>query len=165
MERLFSPWRSRYIDSFIRTPVQEDEECLFCRAAREKKDARNLVVVRKKFCFTMMNLYPYNSGHLMVVPYTHTSDLAQLSQKEYSDILQTVSEMLAILKRVMQPQGFNVGVNLGKVGGAGIDQHVHFHIVPRWNGDTNFMPVLADVKIVSEAIQGTYKKITRALRS
>ena len=112
----------------------------------------------------MMNLYPYNSGHLMVIPYAHVPELDGLSHEEYSEILSTVSDMIVLLKKVIQPQGFNVGANLGKVGGAGIDRHIHFHIVPRWNGDTNFMPVLTDVKVVSEAIHETYKKLKNGLR-
>jgi len=165
MERLFSPWRSQYIASFSDKKKKNDNECLFCTAAREKNDTRNLILVRRRHCFVMMNLYPYNSGHLLIVPYTHTAEMSELSQKEYAEIMSTTSDMMAALATTLEPHGFNFGANLGRVAGAGIDQHVHFHIVPRWNGDTNFMPTLADTKLVSESIEATYKKLKRKLKS
>lgn len=113
----------------------------------------------------MMNLYPYNSGHLLIIPYTHTPEMSALSKKEYADIMSATSDMMGALNKTMEPQGFNFGANLGRVAGAGIDQHVHFHIVPRWIGDTNFMPTIADTKLVSESIEATYKKLKRNLIS
>ncbi|HAV23630.1 MAG: HIT family hydrolase [Ignavibacteria bacterium GWA2_55_11] len=161
MNRLFSPWRSEYISSFrLET---KDGSCLFCSVAKSKKDAENLVVYRGKTCFAIMNLYPYNSGHMMVVPYRHTSNLSDLSAKENAEALSLTAKMIGIIQEVMKPQGFNMGANLGRAAGAGIDQHLHFHLVPRWNGDTNFMPTLADTKLVSEDIGRTYKKLKRAL--
>ena len=165
MERLFSPWRSQYIASFSDEKRKNDGECLFCKAAREKNDSRNLILVRRPHCFVMMNLYPYNSGHLLIIPYTHTPEMSALSKKEYVEIMGATSDMMGALNRTMEPHGFNFGANLGRVAGAGIDQHVHFHIVPRWNGDTNFMPTLADTKLVSESIEATYKKLKRNLTS
>jgi ATP adenylyltransferase len=164
MERLFSPWRSQYIASFTDKKRKTDEECLFCKAAREKNDSRNLILVRRPLCFVMMNLYPYNSGHLMIVPYIHTSEMSALSKKEYADVMSTTSDMMDVLNKTMEPHGFNFGANLGRVAGAGLDQHVHFHIVPRWSGDTNFMPTLADTKLVSESIEATYKRLKKNLR-
>ena len=165
MERLFSPWRSEYIGSFSKRRKNKDESCLFCTAAENKNDSSNLILLRRRYCFAMMNLYPYNSGHVLVVPYTHTSDFGKLSTKEYADVMAASALVMEAVDKTMQPQGFNFGANLGRVAGAGIDQHIHFHIVPRWNGDTNFMPTLADTKLVSESIQATYKKLKKNLSS
>lgn len=132
--------------------------------AKQRSDSKNLILVRKSHCFVVMNLYPYNSGHVMVVPYRHTKGVAALNSAESAEIMETTAEMIEALTRVVKPQGFNFGANFGRVAGAGIDKHVHFHIVPRWNGDTNFMPVLADVKMISENIRATYTKIRAALR-
>ncbi len=162
MKRLFSPWRSQYIDSF-KHEKKKKTDCLFCRIAQERNDSKNLIVARKEYCFVVMNKYPYNSGHLMIVPYTHTSDFGGLSKTEYAEVMATTSEMIGILSKVSQPQGFNFGANLGRVAGAGIDQHVHFHLVPRWSGDTNFMPTIAEVKLVSEDTRDTYKRLMKAL--
>ena len=160
MERLFSPWRSQYIASFS-DKTRKDDACIFCAAVKEKKDARNLILLRRKYCFVMMNLYPYNSGHLMIIPYTHTAELSTLSAKEHADIMTTTSLAIDALAATMKPHGFNFGSNFGRVAGAGIDQHLHFHVVPRWNGDTNFMPTLADTRVVSESILATYKRLKR----
>jgi ATP adenylyltransferase len=164
MKRLFSPWRSKYIASFKDEKPARDGECLFCRISKERKDSQNLVLVRKKYCFVVMNLYPYNSGHLMIVPYKHTPHFEGLSRAEYADIMVATSDMIAVLGKVSQPQGFNFGANLGRVAGAGIDQHVHFHLVPRWTGDTNFMPTIGEVKLVSEETKKTYKRLKKAVK-
>lgn len=158
MKRLFSPWRSKYIASFKNEKPRKGES-LFSRVLREKKDERNLVLIRKKFCFVMMNLYPYNSGHVMVVPNRQISTMSSLTVDESAEIMHIAAEMIEVLKIVMKPHGFNFGANIGRAAGAGIDNHIHFHIVPRWNGDTNFLPTLSDVKTVSEDMQSTYKKI------
>jgi ATP adenylyltransferase len=112
-----------------------------------------------------MNLYPYNNGHVMVVPYRHTSSLKELTRKEHAEIMATTSMMIEALTSVMNPHGFNLGANLGRAAGAGIDQHIHFHVVPRWNGDTNFMPTLGDTKLVSEDLRKSYKKLRAAIGS
>lgn len=164
MKRLFSPWRSKYISTFKDEKPRKGES-IFTRILHENRDEKNLVVIRKKHCFVLMNLYPYNSGHLMIVPYKQTSELHGLSKEENAEILETAAEMITILKKVMKPQGFNVGANIGRVAGAGIDDHVHFHIVPRWNGDTNFMPIISDTKVVSEDMKATYKKIKSVINS
>ncbi len=163
MERLHSPWRSKYIATF-KDEKPRAGESLFTRIFREKKDKKNLVVVRKKHCFVMMNLYPYNSGHLMIVPNKQTAEMNNLSKEELNEIMQTSSEMIELLKKILNPHGFNFGANLGRVAGAGIDDHIHFHIVPRWNGDTNFMPVIGDVKVVSEEIKTTYRKLCKLIK-
>jgi ATP adenylyltransferase len=163
MERLFSPWRSTYIAGFT-SEKKKKETCLFCDVAASRSDTSALVVARYSTCFVMMNLYPYNSGHVMVIPYRHTARLDALSKKEHAEILGVTGTMMRVLEDVMHPDGFNLGANLGRVAGAGIDQHIHFHIVPRWNGDTNFMPTLADTKVVSESMQASYKKILACLK-
>lgn len=162
MKRLFSPWRSQYISSF-KDENKAKGECLFCRIAGEKSDARNLVVARKSHCFVVMNRYPYNSGHLMIVPYKHVAHFGDLTKDEYADVMETTSVMIGALEKVSHPQGFNFGANLGRVAGAGIDQHIHFHLVPRWNGDTNFMPTIAEVKLISEDTKATCEELRRAL--
>ncbi len=163
MKRMFSPWRSKYIASFKNERPKKDES-LFTHILHQNKDAKNYVIIRKKYCFVMMNLYPYNSGHLLVIPYRQTADISELTTVENSEIMETTAQMIGILKKVMNPHGFNFGANLGRAAGAGVDDHIHFHIVPRWNGDTNFMPTLGDVKVVSEEMTATYKKITTLLK-
>jgi ATP adenylyltransferase len=163
MKRLFSPWRSQYIATF-KDGKNKKDKCLFCRLAKEHNDGANLIVERKGNCFVVMNRYPYNSGHLMIVPYTHAPRFEELSREEYADIMATTSEMIHALGKVSHPQGFNFGANLGRVAGAGIDQHVHFHLVPRWNGDTNFMPTIGEVKLVSEDTRKTYRELKKVLR-
>jgi ATP adenylyltransferase len=156
MERLFSPWRSQYIESFS---APGDGRCILCDAAQPGDDAARLVVLRGKTCYVVMNRYPYNSGHLMVVPYHHCSSLVDLTPDEASEAMSLLQRMMQALQAVSNPDGFNVGANIGRPAGAGIDQHVHLHLVPRWNGDTNFMPVLADTKMISEDMLATYQKL------
>jgi ATP adenylyltransferase len=163
MERLFSPWRSDYIATF-KDEKKAEGESLFTRIAGEKKDSKNLVLVRKKHCFVMMNLYPYNSGHLMIIPYKKTAVMTDLTAEECAELLQTTAEMIELLKKTLQPHGFNFGANLGRVAGAGIDDHIHFHVVPRWNGDVNFMPTIAETKVVSEAMRVTYNRLKKNLK-
>ena len=122
----------------------------------------NLIVDKGKLTFTVLNLYPYNNGHLMIVPYRHTSDFSSLTAEESAEIFQKLQLAEKALKIVSAPEGFNIGVNLGKVSGAGIDEHIHFHIVPRWNGDTNFMPVLGEVKVISQDLYATKEKLIKA---
>lgn len=164
MKRLFSPWRSQYIATFKNEKPRKGKS-LFTRIMLDTHDEKNFVLLRKKHCFVVMNLYPYNSGHLMVVPYRQTRDLSHISNEEFSEIMQVAAEMMEILKKLMKPHGFNFGANIGRVAGAGIDDHIHFHIVPRWNGDTNFMPVLGDIKVISEEMKKTYKNIKRILNA
>ncbi|HEV8538247.1 MAG TPA: HIT domain-containing protein [Bacteroidota bacterium] len=162
MERLFSPWRSKYIQTFSQ-PGNNKEDCVFCKAHQANDDDLHLIVTRGKTCFVIMNLYPYNSGHLMVVPFRHTPSIIDLGDEESLEMITQIKKMMKALQEVSRPDGFNVGSNVGRTAGAGIDQHVHFHIVPRWNGDSNFMPVLADTKIISEDMQATLSKLRKAL--
>ena len=162
MKRLFAPWRSAYIASF--RSASKNKTCLFCRIAKERRDEKNLVVWRGKHCFLVMNLFPYNSGHLMVVPYKHTSKLESLSDDAYVEVMRATAIGMRALSKVSGPHGFNLGANLGRIAGAGIDKHIHFHIVPRWNGDTNFMPVLADAKLISEDLKKTWLRLKKAVK-
>jgi ATP adenylyltransferase len=163
MKKLHSPWRSLYIATFKNEKPRKGES-LFTRILRQKKDEQNLVIVRKEHCFVMMNLYPYNSGHVMVVPNVQTRSMSGLSAEALLEIMQTTVEMTEVLNDVLKPHGFNFGANIGRVAGAGIDDHIHFHIVPRWNGDTNFMPTIGDIKVVSDDMKATYKKIVARIR-
>lgn len=155
MRWLWAPWRITYIlhvDS-------KKEGCIFCNKPKEEKDEENFILYRGKYSFVIMNLFPYNSGHLMVAPYKHTGNFEELTDEEGFELFKLTRECVRILREVMEPHGFNIGVNLGRPAGAGYEDHLHVHIVPRWNGDTNFMPVLADVKVVPEGLRETYKKL------
>jgi ATP adenylyltransferase len=163
MKKLFSPWRSQYIATFKDEKPRKGES-LFTRILAQHKDEKNLILIRKKYCFVMMNLYPYNSGHMMIVPYTQTASLSGLSSETLLEVMETLVQLQEVLNAVMKPHGYNIGANIGRVAGAGIDDHIHFHIVPRWNGDTNFMPTLGDVKVVSEDMKATYKKIKTQMK-
>ena len=153
MNKLWAPWRISYVSN-IRV-----RGCIFCRAFKEKKDKKNLVVLRSKHAFAILNTFPYNNGHVMVVSNRHVSSIEKLKDEETLDINKVLVIMISALKTVLRPAGFNVGINLGKVAGAGIDKHMHIHIVPRWLGDTNFMPVLSDTKIISQSLSELYGKL------
>ncbi len=152
MDKLWAPWRMEYIKKI------DDGACIFCRAASEDRDEENLVLYRGRSTFIIMNRYPYNSGHVMVAPYRHVMEPRELTDDEVLEIHELVVASMTALKTAMNPQGFNIGVNIGKPAGAGFE-HLHYHIVPRWSGDTNFMPVLADVKMIPEHLEGTYRKL------
>jgi ATP adenylyltransferase len=153
LKRLWAPWRLEYIQS-----ADELEGCVFCRAA-ETSDDEGLVVHRGTHGFALLNKYPYAAGHLMVAPYRHESEFGELSADEVVEIHRLAAAGLGALAQSMRPQGFNLGWNLGRVAGAGVLDHVHLHVVPRWAGDTNFMPVLADVKVLPETLADTRGKV------
>lgn len=161
MEKIWSPWRSQYIESFKEKKCK-DTGCVFCDALTDKNTEESLLLHRDENTFVVMNLYPYNNGHLMVVPNRHLSDFTELSEIEHAEIMKNVKKAILALKEVMKPHGFNYGANIGKAAGAGIDTHLHFHIVPRWNGDTNFMPVLGEVKLISQDLMITKNKLIKA---
>lgn len=152
MEIKWTPWRG----AFVKGELPHDERCVLCVKHQERDDAANLVLLRGETCYVLMNLYPYNPGHLMVVPYAHTNDLPGLPAQASAEMLALGQRCVAILKQLMNPDGFNLGMNLGRTAGAGIDEHLHLHVVPRWNGDTNFMPLIGGVKLIPEAIDETY---------
>jgi len=130
-----------------------------CDKPKENNDGGNQILFRGKYNFVMMNNYPYNPGHLMVVPYRHIANLEELTAKEKLELLEIIARSITALKTAFKPAGFNVGMNLGRVAGAGIDDHIHTHVVPRWSGDTNFMPVMADVRVMPQAVADTYKQL------
>jgi ATP adenylyltransferase len=146
MKTMWAPWRMEYILG------KKDEGCIFCRAL---SDQDNLTLYKGKTTMVVMNKYPYINGHLLVAPTRHLSLLEQMSKKEMGDLLETVEKSVGVLKKVMNPDGFNIGLNLGKVAGAGVEEHLHFHIVPRWFGDTNALTVFADVRVIPEHLQAT----------
>jgi len=159
MDSLHAPWRIEYILS----PKPELKEGLFARIAQSSDDVENLVVVRERTCFALLNRYPYNGGHLMVVPYKEVPDLNGLTDEELTDLWKLVRRCSNALSAVMKPDGFNIGINVGKVAGAGIAEHLHVHIVPRWNGDTNFMPVIANTSVVPDALTAIAAKLRAEL--
>jgi ATP adenylyltransferase len=157
MEELWAPWRIEYIK---RT---KEGGCILCQKPRENNDEANLILYRGQHNFIILNAFPYNPGHLMVAPYRHIANLPDLTDEEAKEHFGIVKKGLELLKEVMGPAGFNIGLNLGKVAGAGIAGHIHTHIVPRWQGDTNFMPVLSDTKVLSEALTATYRRLRAKL--
>jgi len=156
MKRLWAPWRMEYILS-----EEKNKTCLFCDVSKEKisRDKKNLVLHRSRYCLVIMNLYPYNSGHVMVVPYFHTPTFEGLSDKMLFDFIKTIEKSVAALKKALNPDGFNMGLNFGKVAGAGMEQHMHFHIVPRWTGDTDSMPIISEIRVMPEHMKKTYNKL------
>lgn len=157
-EQLWAPWRLKYIESTEKYPG-----CIFCDFPKEENDVARYIVHRSRHAYIILNAYPYSNGHLMVVPYQHTASLETLSDAELLDIMQLNRLAVALLKVAYKPHGFNLGVNMGMVAGAGIAEHIHWHIVPRWNGDTNFMPVLADVRVIPESLEVCYGRLSEAL--
>jgi len=133
-----------------------EQGCFICDLTRAEPSEENLLLYRNEHAMVLMNKYPYNNGHILVAPVAHTSDLSELSESEYGETMELFRFSLKALESLMDPEGFNAGLNLGKSGGAGLEEHVHFHIVPRWHGDTNFMPVIGDMRVIPEAIRETY---------
>jgi len=145
--------------------THKDEGCIFCEKPKQNQDEENLILYRGKTCFVMMNRFPYNNGHLLIAPCRHTADLSTLSDEEKKEMMDLAGEWVKKLSDRMGAQGCNVGMNLGRIAGAGIADHLHLHLVPRWEGDTNFMPVVGDTKVMSEALEDTYEKLKRSAPS
>lgn len=161
MKPLWAPWRAEYIYCAAGNPSAGKRHCLFCRLLKAKDDREKLILYRGRHAFVVMNRFPYNNGHVMVAPNRHTADLESLSAAEGAELFRLVQRSLAVLRRGLKPQGFNVGANLGRVAGAGVVGHVHIHIVPRWLGDVNFMPLLSETKVISEHLSETYDRLKR----
>ena len=159
MKTLWAPWRAEYIRSAISQHSTGRRSCLFCNLLKTKDDAKHLILYRGRCAFVVMNRFPYNNGHLMVAPNRHTADIESLSAAEGAELFKLMQKSLAVLRRGLRPQGFNVGANLGRVAGAGVAGHLHVHIVPRWQGDVNFMPLLAETKVISEHLSETYDRL------
>lgn len=147
----------QYIQAAIKN--NSDEGCIFCTKPQASEDRKNFIIIRDKTCFAMMNLFPYNCGHLMIAPYKHTGELDDLTETELADMMLLTRHCKRLLTAVIKPEAFNVGINLGRTAGAGIVDHVHIHIVPRWNGDTNFMPVIGETKVIPEALEPLYQRL------
>lgn len=155
MQHLWAPWRMTYIAG----ESGGDEGCIFCSKPAEGRDEENLILHRGKLCFVIMNLFPYNNGHLMIAPYEHVATLNELGADHLGEIMLMTQRCISALGSAMHPQGYNIGINQGTAAGAGIADHVHMHIVPRWTGDTNFMPVLADVKVMPDFLHATWLQL------
>mgnify|MGYP003394607493 FL=1 len=149
MNRLWAPWRNKFVT------IRKIKGCIFC--IKGKKDKRSFIIKKCAHSFAMLNIYPYNNGHIMVSPFRHVKDLKGLNDAELLDIIKLTRDMQALLEKKLKPHGFNIGINTGKIAGAGYKDHLHIHIVPRWKGDSNFMPVIADTKIMPQSLEELYK--------
>ncbi|HET6454735.1 MAG TPA: HIT domain-containing protein [Armatimonadota bacterium] len=158
MDRIWAPWRMQYIEQ-----GGKPEGCIFCVFPAQDRDRENLILYRGKTAFVMLNSYPYNPGHLMIAPYEHTANMYDLSDEKLLEINRLLRYSIRLITECMHPDGFNVGLNLSRVAGSGVPDHIHWHVVPRWNGDTNFMPVIADTKVIPESLQATYDKLKKKM--
>ncbi len=154
--RLWAPWRMEYIE---RELLGDSDECFLCEKFESKEDEKNLILMRGKTSFVVMNLYPYNNAHLMVCPQRHLSEYTALNSSERSECQEVITGCMKIINSKLNPDGYNVGLNIGRAGGAGLEEHIHWHIVPRWSGDTNFMPVLGQTKVMMEGLEDSFIKL------
>ena len=155
LKQIWAPWRIEYI-----LQPKDENECFICHALKEKNDKENLILFRGKKALVLINKYPYIAGHLMVAPNNHTSELEEIDEETSKEMWELTTKSVKLLKQAIQPEGFNVGINLGAVSGAGLKTHVHIHIVPRWTGDTNFMPILAGTRAISQGLEETFDKLS-----
>jgi len=160
MDRIWAPWRIQYI---LGDKRDENGECIFCAKPRSEDLRKELVLLKRDKCYVCMNLYPYNAGHLMVCPYQHAHCITELDAETNAEVMAAAQLMLPVLRSVMNCQGFNIGYNIGKAAGAGIEEHLHLHIIPRWAGDSNILPVLSDTRVISEHIEETWERLRRGL--
>ena len=151
--------------AFITPEKPQSQGCIFCTLPAEHRDAENHILYRGERCYMMLNRYPYNNGHLMIVPFQHVETLEKLDAATLAELMAQTQLSLKALRRLMTPDGFNMGINEGKVAGAGFAEHVHYHVVPRWNGDTNFMPVVADIKVIPEHLDTVYTQLIQTIES
>ena len=154
MNHIWSPWRMNYIENH-----EKQEGCVFCNAQAKADSAENLIAFRGKNAYVILNRYPYTSGHLMVVPFTHISNLEELNAEIRAEMMELTTQCMGVLNRIYKPKGFNMGANIGEAAGAGVLGHVHIHIVPRWPGDTNFMSALGETRVLPEALEDTYQRV------
>ena len=154
LQRLWAPWRNAFLTQAASS--KKTTRCIFCAAKRSSADHRHYVVARGRLAFAILNLYPYNNGHVMVAPSRHIGELESLTSGEWTEMLRIAQRLMRRLRETLRPHGFNIGMNLGRVAGAGIPGHLHLHLVPRWNGDTNFMPIVGRTKVMSQALDELY---------
>jgi ATP adenylyltransferase len=157
--RIWAPWRLAYVKDASK---DIEEDCIFCAKPAQGDDAANLIVHRGEHCFVILNLYPYTNGHLMVAPYEHIGRLQELSPETTAEMMSLAQRAMGRLEEVYDPHGYNVGFNQGRVAGAGVEHHIHLHVVPRWGGDTNFMPVIADTKVMPQTLEQSYEALKGA---
>lgn len=155
MKKMWAPWRSEFIYK------RKRNGCIFCKALKSRLEQKKYIVKISEYSFAMLNIYPYNNGHLMVAPKTHKGKLENLDKEQLTDLMQLTQKCVKLLDKAIKPKGFNIGINIGKIAGAGFPGHLHIHIVPRWEGDTNFMPVLAKTKVMSESLSSLYRRLKR----
>jgi ATP adenylyltransferase len=160
MNHIWSPWRMKYIENH-----EKEEGCVFCNAQAEEDSAANLIAFRGQRAFVILNLYPYTSGHLMVVPFEHVATLEELVPATRAEMMELTSQCMAVLRKTYKTQAFNMGANIGEAAGAGVPGHVHIHIVPRWGGDTNFMSTLGKTRVLPESLEDTYKRVREGFSS
>ncbi len=161
MQRLYAPWRVSYITGLDK----KKDGCVFCSIFASKKDASNLIFLRGQYCFAVLNLYPYSNGHCLVLPNRHVADLSKLKSEELAALMEMTVKVQGLLTKVFKPAGFNLGMNLGRVAGAGIPGHLHMHIVPRWKGDHNFMPITGGTKVISQSMGGIHKSLMKEINN
>ncbi|MBM3255204.1 MAG: HIT domain-containing protein [Candidatus Omnitrophica bacterium] len=154
MDRLWAPWRIKYVSQ------KKQKGCIFCSALKSREPKiKDYLIFKSRYSFAMLNIFPYNNGHILVSPKRHVRELSLLEDDEVIDLVKSINKTKKILTKVLKPQGFNIGINLGRVAGAGVIGHLHVHILPRWSGDTNFMPTLSGVKVISQSLQELHKII------
>jgi ATP adenylyltransferase len=151
MDKLWAPWRIKYIKS------KKNKKCIFCEAT--KSNNKNYVILKTKYSLSMLNIFPYNNGHVMISPLRHIQKISQLKETEIIDLFKTVDKTIWLLDKILKPHGYNIGINLSEAAGAGIPTHLHLHIVPRWRGDTNFMPIVSNTKVISQSLSELYKQL------
>ncbi len=157
MDHIWTPWRMKYIRQ-----NNKNKDCIFCAAAQEKDDRENLVFYRGKHVFMILNRYPYTSGHVMCIPYAHEARLGDVTKETRGEMMELVNKAVGVLQNVYSPEGFNIGLNLGEVAGAGVAEHLHIHIVPRWTGDTSFMTAVGDTRVLPESLAVTFERVKKA---
>ncbi len=160
MDKLWAPWRFKYIAQLKNKFPKRG--CVFCKIAAEKKDKKNYIVVRTEYSYSVLNIYPYNTGHLLIVPYRHVNDLVKLRREERGDLLDLLESMKTLSDKILKPGGYNIGINLGRIAGAGFPGHIHIHLVPRWDGDVNFMPIIGNAKVMSLSLKTVFDKLQHA---
>jgi ATP adenylyltransferase len=158
LDRIWAPWRAQYIQTASNS-TQSSSGCFLCQGLAEEDDRENLIVLRRAHSFVVLNRYPYNNGHLLIAPRVHKGEIGDLAGPELCEPIETIQMMIRALDRMLQPQGYNIGLNQGKSAGAGLPGHLHWHIVPRWDGDTNFMPILGDTKVIVESLFEFYERL------